>query len=273
VQFPSSLPSVLAVSAVGWRAAFPSDSLHTQAIPEGGGTQDGYFTAAFTCFGPEVDVCGPGVAIVSSVPPDNFAAADGTAMATAHVTGLAALVLAHHPDFQPDAPYAQKDARRVERLYAILRASARPFRIGDAHHAGYGLPDALRALGVASVAETRGQSEDAGTLRTLRELVAAAQLPGDLGAAQLRQQLSTVIQRAGLDVPAPAQPAPTGGVAWSSAGPPASNTGHAVLQMNLALRQAGLSEGGGSVTLPRSRAGPDTVQLADVLQQAGLATG
>jgi subtilisin family serine protease len=77
-------------------------------------SSDGFFSARFTCFGPEVGVCAPGVAILSSVPPDNFAVWDGTSMAAPHVTGLAALVLAHHPDFQ--GAYKVRNAPRVEQL-------------------------------------------------------------------------------------------------------------------------------------------------------------
>src|SRR5262249_47484921 len=105
---------------------------------------EGYFSPRFTCFGPQIGVCAPGVAIVSSAPPDGFAAWDGTSTAAPHVTGLAALVLAHHPDFQ--GAYRTKNAQRVERLFEILRRSARPLNFGDRNRTGAGMPDCVAAL-------------------------------------------------------------------------------------------------------------------------------
>lgn len=152
VQFPGSSPDVLTVSAIGRMGEFPESSYHSQQVwaPDGEAppmTQEGYFSAKFTCHGPEVDVCAPGVAILSSVPDKGFAAWDGTSMAAPHVTGLAALVLAHHPDFQSPELQARTGAR-VDRLFQIIKASATPVVLGDATRTGAGLPDAPRALGL-----------------------------------------------------------------------------------------------------------------------------
>ncbi|AWL06894.1 S8 family serine peptidase [Massilia oculi] len=145
VQYPASSPHVLAVAAIGKIGEFPPDSYHAETIGPDGDMQ-GYFTARFSCFGPQIDVCAPGVAVVSSVPPNNFAAWDGTSMAAPHVTGLAALVLAHRPEFQSMS--LPRSPERVERLFQVLRMSARPVTLGDANRIGYGLPDALVALGL-----------------------------------------------------------------------------------------------------------------------------
>lgn len=145
VQYPAASPNVLAVAAIGKLDEFPRDSYHAETINPDVDAQ-GYFTAKFSCFGPEVDVCAPGVAIVSSVPPNNFAAWDGTSMAAPHVTGLAALMLAHHPAFQ--GPNGMRSAERVDRLFQLIRMSARRVSIADAAHIGYGLPDAPTALGL-----------------------------------------------------------------------------------------------------------------------------
>jgi hypothetical protein len=144
VQYPASSPHVLAVAAIGKTGEFPPDSYHTQTM-NGDADAEGYFTARFSCHGPRVDVCAPGVAIVSSVPPNNFAAWDGTSAAAPHVTGLAALVLAHHPAFQ--GPGRAPNADRVERLFQLIRLSARRVTLGEQTRIGYGLPDALVALG------------------------------------------------------------------------------------------------------------------------------
>lgn len=146
VQYPGASPNVLAVAAIGRINEFPSDSYHMQAMTSLVDA-NGFFSARFSCFGPEIAVCAPGVAITSSVPDNNFAAWDGTSMAAPHVTGLAALVLAHHPDFQGAG--RTRSADRVERLFQIIKMSCQPLLLGDQRRTGFGLPDAPRAVGLA----------------------------------------------------------------------------------------------------------------------------
>jgi len=145
VQYPASSPNVLAVAAIGKLEEFPPDSYHAETLTPNVDA-NGYFSAKFSCFGPQVGVCAPGVAIPSTVPPNNYAAWDGTSMAAPHVTGLAALVLAHHPEFQ--SVYTQRNAERVERLFQIIKASCRRASLADPSRIGYGLPDALVAVGL-----------------------------------------------------------------------------------------------------------------------------
>jgi subtilisin family serine protease len=171
VQFPASTPHVLAVSAIGKWGELPADSYHAQQALGGATSGSGYFPANFSCFGPEVDVCAPGVGIVSSLPPDGFAAWDGTSMATPHVTGLAALVLAHHADFK--GPFQNRDARRVERLFQIIKETATPLTLGGPERMGAGLPDATRALGlVPSTGVSAGTPLPQVSLDALRQLLA-----------------------------------------------------------------------------------------------------
>lgn len=145
VAYPASSRSVLAVAAVGRLGEFPPDSHHAaQPAPGVPVSRDGFFAARLSAHGPEIDVCGPGVAIVSTVPPDGYAAWDGTSSAASHVSGLAALVLAHHPDFA--GPFGVRTAVRVDRLFNILRRSARPLGLRDPRRTGAGLPDALAAF-------------------------------------------------------------------------------------------------------------------------------
>jgi len=147
VQYPASSPNVLAVAAIGKLNEFPADSYHAQTVT----TQidaNGFFSAKFTCYGPQIAVCAPGVAITSSVPSNNYAVWDGTSMAAPHIAGLATLVLAHHSDFQ--ATFKVRNAERVERLFQIIKASARPVNLGDPSRTGFGLPDVLIALGLQS---------------------------------------------------------------------------------------------------------------------------
>jgi subtilisin family serine protease len=84
------------------------------------------------------------VAVISCQSPDGYAAFDGTTLAAPHVAALAALVLAHHVDFRRD--FANRDARRVERLFQILKETAQP--LGHPALTGAGLPRAAAALGL-----------------------------------------------------------------------------------------------------------------------------
>jgi subtilisin family serine protease len=145
VQYPAASQHVLAVAAIGRLHEFPADSYHTQSLTPQMDT-NGFYAARFSCFGPEIAVCAPGVAITSSVPDNNYAAWDGTSMAAPHVTGLAALALAHHPDFQ--GAIRMRNAQRVDRLFQIIKASCRPVMVGDQRRTGFGLPDAPRAVGL-----------------------------------------------------------------------------------------------------------------------------
>ncbi|MDB5841270.1 MAG: in [Herminiimonas sp.] len=145
VQYPASSPHVLAVAAIGKLNEFPPDSYHSQTVTQNMDA-NGFFSAKFSCYGPQIAVCAPGVAIASSVPANNYAVWDGTSMAAPHVTGLAALVLAHHPDFQN--VFNMKSAERVDRLFQIIKLSARAINLGDPARTGFGMPDALVALGL-----------------------------------------------------------------------------------------------------------------------------
>ena len=97
---------------------------------------DGIFSPSFSCIGPEVAVCAPGVAIVSTVP-GGFEPQSGTSTAAPHVTGLAALLLAHHPAFL--GPLSSRTQERVAALFSMIRWLCVPYGFG-AERTGAGLP-------------------------------------------------------------------------------------------------------------------------------------
>src|SRR5262249_19114471 len=143
VQYPACSPNVLTVAAVGRFGEFPADSYHaTVAVPPA--LPEGFFPTRFSCWGPEIGLAGPGVAVVSTVPENAFAAWDGTSMAASHVAGLAALVLAHNLDFQ--ITFAGRNAARVDHLFNVLVHSAQAISLGDRIRGGAGLPNAVGAL-------------------------------------------------------------------------------------------------------------------------------
>jgi subtilisin family serine protease len=192
VQYPASSPNVLAVAAIGRMGEFPPDSSHAQSVQRPGA--EGFFSPRFTCFGPEIAVCAPGVAILSSVPPNNFAAWDGTSMAASHVSGVAALVLAHHPDFA--GAFKPRNAQRVARLFQILKASARPLDVGDPRRTGFGVPDVPTAItlqlgaqpvsygGAGAVAGSVGQPPSGGMYPFFAGSMAGGMGGGMAGGAQ-----------------------------------------------------------------------------------------
>ncbi|WP_179957983.1 S8 family serine peptidase [Bacillus sp. AR18-7] len=137
VQYPASSSYTLAVSAVGSNKDLHSNTWDSTNIQEGLIADDGIFSPKFTCFGPEVDVCAPGVSIISTVPGGMFKPESGTSMATPHVTGLAALLLAHHPLFQSE--FQARDRKRVETLFGLIRSQCKPYSFGNSL-VGAGLP-------------------------------------------------------------------------------------------------------------------------------------
>ncbi|MGW1811180.1 S8 family serine peptidase [Streptomyces sp. NPDC002078] len=147
--FPASLPTVFGVGALGVFGSYPQDS--SQATHTGPQlTPEGLFVAPFSCYGPGVDAAAPGVAVLSCAPQGGYAALDGTGTASAHVVGLAALVLAHHEDFH--GQLLPRGSGRVQHLFEIIAASCRQLAAPgtlEAACVGRGLPDALVALGLA----------------------------------------------------------------------------------------------------------------------------
>jgi subtilisin family serine protease len=143
VQFPGSVPGVLTIAAIGKLGEFPPDTRHAQrALPQVV-TASGLFTTYFSCWGPQVAISAPGVAVVSSVPGGGYAAWDGSSMAASHITGLAALLLSRHPALQSNH-YAGRPEQRVGALYELIRSAALPLVLADPNRVGAGLPELER---------------------------------------------------------------------------------------------------------------------------------
>jgi subtilisin family serine protease len=102
---------------------------------------------AWSSYDPSVTVAAPGTAIWSSVTagtsPLGFSAESGTSMAAPFVSGLAALLLAQHPDWTP----AEVTARITATASDIPPPGADP-------RSGAGVVDPAKALGVSAEAPT-----------------------------------------------------------------------------------------------------------------------
>ena len=111
VSFPAAYSLCIAVSAMGRKGTFPASTVQTASVKAPFGTDKNNFIADFSNIGPETDLTGPGVGIISTFPVDKYAVMDGTSMACPAETGMAARLLSTRPDIlaMPRTP-ARTDA-------------------------------------------------------------------------------------------------------------------------------------------------------------------
>jgi len=119
VSFPASDSLALAVSALGRKGTFPPGSTSSEYIKGPFGTDKNDFIAAFSNIGPELDLTGPGVAVISTVP-GGYAIMDGTSMACPAATGIAAKVLSARTDI---LNMSRDESRSDAMAMAVLQAA------------------------------------------------------------------------------------------------------------------------------------------------------
>lgn len=141
VAYPAALPSVIGVGAIGRFHTFPEESAHALYVSQFLDWRGELFAARFSNFGPEIELCASGVAVLSTVP-GGYAAWDGTSAASALVTSLCALIIEACPSCRTG------DARGPEYVRSIIRDNAAdlgmPLQIQ-----GRGLACAVRALALS----------------------------------------------------------------------------------------------------------------------------
>jgi hypothetical protein len=112
--FPAACPGAVAVSATDANGDF----------------------ASFSTFGSQVDLAAPGVDVISTSNDGSYNYGSGTSLAAPMVSGVAALVMAQHPDWSPGQVAAQLEDTAEDRGPA-----------GDDLYYGHGLLDAYGAVG------------------------------------------------------------------------------------------------------------------------------
>lgn len=141
IRVPSKLDGVAQVSAVG------------QAYNVKPGLSLG--RAEFSNYGDTIDFAAPGDQIYSTVPllfyPSGYAVADGTSMATPHVSGIAALIKSVHPELT-GAQVIDLMKKQAAANYGRLNAP-----IDGREYRGYGFLDALDTVtsGVDQIDEAK----------------------------------------------------------------------------------------------------------------------
>jgi len=134
VSFPGSDPRALAVSALGRKGTFPAGTEASGDVAAPFGTDKKNFVAAFTNVGPEIDLIGPGVGVISTVP-GGHEIMSGTSMACPAVTGVAARLLAADAAVLAMA----RDQARSDEIAKLVLQSASDLGLGVTFQ-GKGLP-------------------------------------------------------------------------------------------------------------------------------------
>lgn len=140
VAWPARSSSTVAVSALGEVGRYPGGTVAESHLRRSTVATGALDLAHFSCRGPEIDCCGPGVGIVSTVPGsrsvDNFwLPLDGTSMAAPMVTGGLARRLAATPHYR----FLPRDLRRTK-LARNLLVSVCASQHLPANFEGAGLP-------------------------------------------------------------------------------------------------------------------------------------
>jgi hypothetical protein len=142
VEFPAAFTESVAVSALGLEGWGPNGTLASMRQPLEREKFGSFrmFLANFSCFGPEIDCCAPGVGIISTIPEGTalrmpYGSMDGTSMASPAACSALAAILSATPDYLA----LPRDNSRAERARALLNANCQDVGM-EVRFQGRGIP-------------------------------------------------------------------------------------------------------------------------------------
>lgn len=147
VEYPAAFPETVAVSALGLEGWAPNGTIASarQPLEKDKFGANRMFLANFSCFGPEIDCCAPGVGIISTVPNRGgqpgfypYGAKGGTSMASPAACGLLAVILSTTQGYST----LPRDQGRAEMARARLKASCQDLGM-KAIYQGQGIPNVI----------------------------------------------------------------------------------------------------------------------------------
>jgi len=123
VSYPAAWPEAVAISAAGLKSSYPATSTEVlDESPPSAPTDQRVFIAKFSNVGVQIDLTGPGVGIVSTLPGGGYGVMSGTSMACPAVTGAAAALLGG----KPAVLSMPRDRARSTAILGVLNAAAQP---------------------------------------------------------------------------------------------------------------------------------------------------
>ncbi len=125
VSFPAANNMCQAVSAFGREGTFPDGTEAVSSVAAPFGTDARNFLASFSNIGPETDLTGPGVGVISTVP-TGYGVMSGTSMATPAETGAAARLLAGRTEILA----MPRDADRSAAMIDAIAQACQPLGFG-----------------------------------------------------------------------------------------------------------------------------------------------
>ncbi|MFL6696580.1 MAG: S8 family serine peptidase [Vitreoscilla sp.] len=125
VSYPAANDMCQAVSAMGRKGTFPTGTEPAGSVAAPYGKDKKNFMADFSNIGPDTDLVGPGVGVISTVP-SGYGVMSGTSMATPAQTGAAARLLST----MPAVLGMQRDQQRSTAMLAAIAKACKTFGFG-----------------------------------------------------------------------------------------------------------------------------------------------
>jgi subtilisin len=125
VSFPAANSICQAVSAMGRIGTFPKNTEPEGSVAAPYGKDKKNFIADFSNIGPETDLTGPGVGVISTLP-SGYGVMSGTSMATPAETGAAARVLATKAAILA----MPRDQNRASAMVSVIAGACKLFGFG-----------------------------------------------------------------------------------------------------------------------------------------------